>query len=92
MTHTIKIWPNHFANVVSGKKRAELRLNDRNYQVGDTVLLDEWSPTRSTWTGSECKVVITHVITGDVIGLMPEYCVFSFNVERVYIHEKGPSS
>jgi hypothetical protein len=47
MGHDLKTWPEPFAAVLSGAKRAEVRKADRNYSVGDTLVLREWSPKRA---------------------------------------------
>lgn len=39
-THKIKIDRCFFENVLSGRKRFEIRKNDRDYQVGDWLHLD----------------------------------------------------
>ena len=59
-THTIKIAPEHFKEVVSGNKKAELRKYDRNYRHGDLLLLREWD--HGKYTGKECAAVITHML------------------------------
>lgn len=43
-THHLKTWPEHFQAVKSGDKKAELRVNDRSFQVGDTLILEEYEP------------------------------------------------
>ena len=50
-SHELKIKPEHLINLISGRKKAELRWNDRDYQVGDTITFYEW--------GFVCKV--THI-------------------------------
>ena len=43
MKHELKIKPEYFAAVVSGDKTFEIRNNtDRNFQVGDTLVLKSW--------------------------------------------------
>lgn len=37
--HTLKCWPAFYDAVNSGAKNFELRLDDRGYQPGDTLLL-----------------------------------------------------
>jgi len=44
MTHNLKTWPSFFQAVKSKIKPFEIRENDRNYQVGDTLILEEFSP------------------------------------------------
>jgi len=38
-THNIKIEEQYFENVLSGRKRFEVRKDDRDYQVGDWLRL-----------------------------------------------------
>ena len=40
-THELKILPEQFWSVVAGHKKAELRKNDRDFKVGDTIILWE---------------------------------------------------
>lgn len=43
MKHELKIKPEYFAAVVTGEKTFEIRNNaDRNFQVGDTLILKSW--------------------------------------------------
>lgn len=43
-THELKCWPVFFNATRSGHKNFELRVNDRDFKVGDIVRLEEWSP------------------------------------------------
>lgn len=73
-THTIKILPEYFDAVLDGRKKAELRFNDRGYQVGDYCVLVN-SDNRNI------KVQITHMV--DLHHFIPEaygWVVFSFEV------------
>ena len=60
--HVLKCWPEPFEAVLSGRKTAEFRLNDRDFRVGDSILLNEWHPTTGVYTGRGCLRVITHVL------------------------------
>lgn len=44
MKHELKIWPVYYERVANGSKTFEVRRNDRNFQMGDEVILREWDP------------------------------------------------
>lgn len=78
MTHELKILPQYFEDVANGKKNFELRKNDRNYQVGDILLLREWRPANypsSDYTGRYVVRIIEYVFKGGAYGLSKEYCI-----------------
>lgn len=51
--HNLKIDVMHLAQLVSGTKKAELRNNDRNFQLGDVLLFEHY--------GIILKFKITHI-------------------------------
>lgn len=57
--HGLKIGPLYFNAVSNGEKKAELRINDRNYQCGDFLLLREWA---GEYSGSKLVVKVTHIL------------------------------
>lgn len=54
MTHELKCWPEYFIAIWDGLKSFEIRKNDRNYQVGDTLRLREWHPSHG-YTGRQVE-------------------------------------
>ena len=42
MIHRLKIKPEYFQAVINGTKPFEIRYNDRNFQKGDRVILEEY--------------------------------------------------
>ena len=75
--HELKILPEYFQAVVSGEKTAELRKDDRDYKVGDTLLLREWNGTG--YTGGSISVRVTHILRNcSEYGLADGFCILSF--------------
>jgi len=65
--HRLKTWPEYFHEVVAGTKRFEIRPNDRNFQVGDSLILEEFDPRGSVegdYTGRTCTVRVTYIYSG----------------------------
>lgn len=59
--HQIKIWPEHFEGIITGRKTYELRRVDRPYRVGDGILLQEYDRESKLLTGRELTLEITGV-------------------------------
>lgn len=60
-THELKVWPVFYQDVVDGSKPFEIRKNDRNYQVGDKLILREWYKSIEQYTGEEAEVLVTYI-------------------------------
>lgn len=81
ITHELKIFPEFFSAVCTGVKRAELRKNDRDYRVGDTLHLLETPRGSCHSTGEFINATITHI--ADVGEWMPGYVLLSVKRETV---------
>jgi len=62
MIHELKTWPKPFDAVLDGTKTFDVRVNDRGYQVGDELLLQEYAPQISKFTGRTCRVRVTYLL------------------------------
>lgn len=71
----LKTLPQYFEEIIKGNKRAELRFNDRDFNVGDIYELEEYDG--KTYTGRSVTVRITHILEG-FEGLAKGWCMFSF--------------
>jgi hypothetical protein len=93
--HELKSWPEFFAPVASQEKTFELRRNDRDYQVGDVLVLREWKPDvlhedEGEYTGRSCRRRISYVLEGlgtqgviaPLRGLSRGYAILALEVSR----------
>ena len=73
-THKLKIWPQYFQPVLNGRMRCQLRRNDRDFQVGDHLLLQEWwiYPADSGYTGREVEVRVDHIMDSQQVDAILE--------------------
>jgi len=78
MVHELKTWNKYFELIASGQKPFELRKNDRDFLVGQELLLREYNPQTHTYTGRTLRRKITCVLQseeGEDFGLKPGYCI-----------------
>lgn len=75
--HELKIAPEYFNSVISQEKRAEFRLNDRDYSSGDILGLHEWEPV-NRYTGKRVSVRVTNVT--DLSEWAENYVMLSFQL------------
>ncbi len=86
-THELKILPEYFEAVSDGTKTFELRNNDRDFKVGDILILKEYTTELITvgqcgeelkreggYTGREIKKEITYVLK-NIVGLYKNYAI-----------------
>jgi hypothetical protein len=86
--HRLKTDPEVYQAVLAGRKTFEIRLNDRDFHVGDELLLMETVATGEAikagaplqYTGNEMRKRVSHVLSG--YGLMPGWVCLSFEAGR----------
>jgi len=72
MRHELKIYPQFFKALKDKSKTFEIRVDDRPYEVGDTIHFNEWTGTEYTGDDAEVKINYllrdeTYVKTGTVV-------------------------
>lgn len=78
MEHYCKILPEYFEAVKDGRKKFELRKDDRNYQVGDWIYLQEYDGTN--YTGRSINRQIRYVLRNyEEYGLKDGFCILSLS-------------
>lgn len=87
VTHVLKCWPKFFEPITEGKKRHDLRrAGDRDFRVGDLMLLREFSPEAGTYTGRDCVVRITYITSAlepcalSEQALHEDFCILSISL------------
>ena len=86
--HTLKIIPTFFDAVKNGIKTFEIRKNDHNYKVGDTLRLREYNTCLKTdvdaerFTGRDVMAAVTYIIAHEMFpdGIPEGYCVMGIRV------------
>ena len=68
MIHALKTHKKYFNEVISGKKMFEVRKNDRDFQVGDFIALNELGSSNFNYSGRSCIVRIIYIFRNT------EYC------------------
>lgn len=77
MEHHLKIWPAEFKAICHGLKSWELRKNDRNFQVGDRLFLEEYDQEKKEYTGLYILAPVLYILEGGKFGLPEGMCIMS---------------
>lgn len=72
MIHELKAHPQYFKSLWDESKKFEVRRKDRDFKVGDRLLLKEWEPQREDFTGVMLFKRITYILDD------PDYCKEGF--------------
>jgi len=62
--HELKIWPIYFASLAMGAKTFDVRLNDRDFQVGDVIKFREWEPVTQKYSGQLLTKQVVYIQSG----------------------------
>lgn len=76
-THELKTWKIFFEEVVSGRKIFEVRKNDRDFQIGDMLILKEWDSQKQEYTGRKIARVVMYILQGGQFGIEDGFIVMS---------------
>lgn len=74
--HVLKTLPEYFEAGFRGEKMFELRRDDRDFKVGDYILLKEWDGEQ--FTGRMMAKKITYILRDcEQYGLKDGFCILS---------------
>lgn len=57
-----KCWPGCFEEVISGRKKFDVRIADFEINEGDVLVLEEWDNNKKEYTGRKIDVVATYIL------------------------------
>tara|TARA_R110000764_G_scaffold199234_1_gene284594 strand:- start:35 stop:325 length:291 start_codon:yes stop_codon:yes gene_type:complete len=84
--HELKIDSELFRAVELGKKTAELRFNDRNYAVGDILIIYPFDRKLNKRASPKfCCREVTHITHGGEFGIESGYCLLSMKQESTKV-------
>ncbi|MGL4760385.1 MAG: ASCH/PUA domain-containing protein [Sarcina sp.] len=76
--HELKILEEYFNALADGSKTFELRKNDRDFKVGDSLKLKEIKD--NSFTGRFLEYEVSYVLKGGAYGLEEEYCILGIRL------------
>jgi hypothetical protein len=84
--HKVKSWTYLFEAAVAGIKTHDIRiLDERDYKVGDTLVLQEFDQTEGAYTGREQAFKITYITSRNTPCAMScaclnrDFCILSIS-------------
>lgn len=85
--HDLKTLPEPFAAVWVGAKTAELRRDDRGFEVNDVLRLKEFDP-ETGYSGRCIDVIVSHIVKAPGFGALVEgYVMLSFTVIGTHVSD-----
>jgi hypothetical protein len=84
--HHLKTWPIPFTAIWDGLKPYEVRQDDRNFQVGDELVLQIWDPGTKTYGNRTIEAMVTYKTASGHFGVPSGVCVLGLgNVRRIQV-------
>jgi len=86
MIHELKTLPEYFNAVLSGEKTFEVRKNDRRFNKGDLLAMNEYDAKNQFYTGRSCLVYIDYILDND------DYCKSGYvvmSIKPCVVHKVG---
>lgn len=85
--HQLKCWPDEYQAIIEGRKTFEFRRNDRGFEVGDIIQLDEWKPetenaffVSGSFTLRSVRASITYILNSGEWSVPDGYCILSIKL------------
>ena len=83
--HKVKCWTSYFEAIVAGEKNFDVRRDDRGYQKGDLIKLEQYDPKHCRYVTDpddgipySIEKEIKYILTGGQFGIEPGFVVLGF--------------
>jgi len=77
--HKLKTWIPYYRDIINDIKTFEIRKNDRDFKVGDILILEEWDDIKETYTGHFIYMRVGYILKGGQFGIEDGYVVMTLN-------------
>lgn len=78
MQHELKVWIDYYEDIENGKRKFDVRYNDRDFKVGDILHLREYNNIENYYTGREVSKIVDYISTDTTFGLKDNWIVMGF--------------
>lgn len=84
--HRLKTLAPYWERVQSGEKTFEIRKNDRDFQVGDTLELEYYNPDKPIqqvydyYPTPNILARVNYILSGGKFGLDADYCIMAIEL------------
>ena len=78
--HRLKVWPSYFRDIIKGIKTFEIRKDDRDFQIGDRLVLEEYLQNEGEYTGNVIIRFIVYKFDKHQFGLECGYCILGMAI------------
>jgi len=75
MIHKLKALNPYFSDILDGMKTFEIRKNDRNFQIGDQLLLQEYDLYTNKYLERNCLCNVIYIVFGGQFGIEKGFVV-----------------
>lgn len=86
--HYIKSWAHFFDAIKDGRKLHDLRKMDRDYNIGDILVLQRYDNINGNYTGEEIEIEVTYITSNKTpcafssSALARDYAILSLKLLR----------
>lgn len=78
--HQLKVAPEYFTEIYTGRKTFEYRFDNRHFAIGDIVRLHNFDPDADSYLNGHIDVKITYILQSYREFIPKGWVIFSFEV------------